>query len=156
MISAKERKLLLGFASIFLTLFVGAVALEIYFYSSIPEPEPGGIRFAVHVFRTSLAGFHLMTPIIFLSLVFARKYIFSTILTSLYGIVFIASYFVRLNGEGALGGEGFYDGRKLLEIYNKSHFFDFAACVFVVTLLIWQISILNRNSGRISVQRSET
>jgi hypothetical protein len=147
MVSTKERKLLLLFASIVLALYVGALAGEIYLYSSTPKPEPGGFNFAVDAPRNNLAGFHLMTPIVFFSLFFARKFIISTILTSLYGLFLTASYWVRLDGKGAFGGEGFYNGRKLLEFYNKSHPFDRVACLFIFIVLIWQISILYRNFG---------
>jgi|SRR5690606_29706376 len=150
MVSTKERKLLLLFASIVLALYVGALASEIYLYSSTPKPEQGRITFAVHEPRNILAGFHLMTPIVFTSLFFARKFIISTILTSLYGLFLTVSYLVRLNGEGALGSEGFYEWRKLLEFYNKSHPFDLVAGVFIITVLIWQISILYRNFGNTS------
>ncbi len=91
-----------------------------------------------------------MTPIVFAALFFARKFIISTVLTSLYGLFLTASYFVRLNGEGFLGGEGIYDGRKLLEFYDKSHPFDLVACLFIFIVLIWQISILYRNFGETS------
>lgn len=150
MISTKERKLLLGFASIVLLLFVVEFAVEIYQYASTPKPVPGGINFAAHGYRNNLAGLHLMTPIVFVSLIFARKFIVSTILTGVYGLVLTTSYFVRLNGEGAYGGEGFYDGKKLLEFYIKSHEFDFVACLFIFIVLIWQISILIRQSGKLS------
>ena len=150
MVSTKERKLLLLFASIALALFIGALSYELYRYASTPKPEPGRITFAVHEPRNILAGFHLMTPIVFASLFFARKFIISTVLTSLYGLFLAASYFVRLNGEGALGGERVYEGRKLLEFYSKSHPFDFVACLFIFIVLIWQISILYRNFGETS------
>jgi len=91
-----------------------------------------------------------MTPIVFVSLIFARKFIVSTILTGVYGLVLTASYFGRLNGDGVYGGEGFYDGRRLLEFYIKSHEFDFFACLFIFTLLVWQISILIRGSRKLS------
>lgn len=150
MISATERKLLLGFACIVLPLYVVAFAGEIYQYASPPKPSPGEIDFSANGYSHDLACFHLMTPVIFVSLIFARKFIVSTILTGVYGIVLTASYFVRLNGEGVYGGDGFYDGRELLEFYIKSHEFDFFACLFIFTLLLWQISIFIRESRKLS------
>jgi len=150
MISTKERKLLLGFATLVLALFFTEVAFEIYHYAIKPTPVPGGISFSAHDYPKKLAGLHLMTPIVFVALIFARKFIVSTILTGVYGLVLSASYFVRLNGESLYGQEGFFDDRKLLEFYVKSHEFDFFACLFILIVLIWQISILIRESRKLS------
>lgn len=99
---------------------------------------------AIDVVRQGLPGLHLMTVPIFVALLFARKYIVSFILTLSYGALMVNSYFLRLDGTGYFGGEGFYDNRPFAEVINKSHGFEFAVAVFIPVLLIWHVSLFMR------------
>lgn len=147
-VSTTERLLLLGLVFAVSMLFAAFFTLDI-----LETDQLIGIRdripFSFDVVGTRVAGFHLMTLVIFIVLVLSRKYVVSTILTGLYGLFLTTSYYFRLDGTGALGGEGFYIN-PLREFVDKSHIFDFVAAVFIAVALIWQLTIWFRSdkSGR--------
>lgn len=141
-ISNVERLILLGFA-----LAISALCLAFFILDVIETEKLIASQrqspFSIDVIRTPLAGFHFMTPIIFVALILSRKYIASTILTGLYGLFMIVGLSERLDGGGAFGGEGFYTDF-FTEIFDKLHTYDFIAVFFILIGLIWQLTIIVR------------
>ena len=153
-ISKKERITLLVFAFLafsFFAFFIWDRAIDSYNNSVVQEQnerraQAGGrpaISFSVDDFRPLPGGFNLLTLFIFLALIRPKKFIVSTSLTILYGVLLLISLFIRLDGEGALGGKDFYSD-PFVELFHKTNIFDYAAGFFILVLLTWQISILWR------------
>jgi hypothetical protein len=144
-IPGREHLVMKLLSALFALVFLASVALE----AGLGAPRwstARSISFAVHDFSTPLAAFHVLSVVVFMSILWARAFRFGFVVCATYLIVLALSLWFRLDGKGAFGSEGFYDDKMIWqEIWNKTHTFDFVAAFFLVILLIWLAHIWVRN-----------
>jgi hypothetical protein len=138
--SKMERYILLLLVSVLLVGLLVAIGFEIAeqlrlraYRSQFPNVSLGGTR-------QSLAGLNLLTIPLFLAVVFARRYIVSTALTLLYLGMLAFGMYLRLDGRGDLGGEGFYQNY-FTEFIAKSHWFEFLLPAVLAVIVMIHIKI---------------
>lgn len=143
-ISKNERSSLLIFAfAAFMFVF------SVIFLDIIETIENQNSAFAIDYVRHTLGGFHLITLFIFLSLLGARKFVFSTLLTSVYFFLIFYAVRIRYEDDVILSSPNLHFFlleevsfiEKILTIFST---YDYIAVFFASTLLFWQISILLR------------
>lgn len=142
-ISAWERRLLILFTSLILCSLLVFFIFDVLDDIKLSQLRAQYPNIAIDVFTVRLAGLNLLLPCIFIAILAAKKYVVSTALTLIYGALVATGFYVRLDGRGGFGSEGFYTDIRT-EIWNKTHPFEFVAVFFIVAVLIWQGSILWR------------
>ena len=131
---------------VFAILFLVSVALEVV--NAMRRSAPAGqIVFAAHDFSPRLALFHVLSLFLCIAILRANAFLIASLVGCLYAVLFTLSAYLTLNGEGALGGLGFYDDKTIWqEISNKAHGFDYVAAIFLTILIPWISSIQVRRA----------
>ena len=137
------------------TILVFALLATIFFLSSFAEDairryqdsvsNHSKINFAVDDPAPRVpAGLNLMTIPILLSLIRPRRFLIPTLLAAIYAGLLLMSFHVRVNGESFFGARIPGDPNFLEELFLKTWIWDYAASGFLIILLPWLFSILNR------------
>jgi len=130
--------LFLFFASPFLTDFVRRYNQRVadeQLQMQHKANNDGRIVANVNVTRGSPvpAGLHLISLLIFLSLVSPKRFYVCTALTILYGWLILASIYFRVDGQAPLGFLG--------ELFIKVQIWDVAGIAFTLGMLMWLTTV---------------
>jgi hypothetical protein len=147
-ISRFERRSLLVLSGIFGVLFIVSLITEIDLNFRAQELNSRFPRLVLHHYRVPLAGLHALSVVLFLSVVFARRYIAAISIALIYSGLVTVGIASRLDGAGVYGGEGFYADRQWLELMVKTHEFDLVSSIFLPVISLWLASIVFRSFRR--------
>lgn len=125
-ISVRERRLLILFTSFVFCSLLVFFTLDILDDIKLYQLRAKYPNIAIDVVTVRLAGLNLFVPFIFIAILAAKKYVVSTVLTLIYGILAATGLYLRIDGTGSFGGEEFYTDITM-EVWNKTHPFEYVA-----------------------------
>ena len=151
LISRTERVLVLVLASGLLVSLLINVGLTIQDHLRMSDLHGRFPQLAVDYPRQSVGALHFLAIPVLLAVVFARKYLASGLLTLLFVALIIFGLYLKLDGTGALEGEGFYSD-VWVEFWAKTYWFEWLGYLSVFGLVLWHIRILTRQYRSVEIQ----
>jgi hypothetical protein len=103
---------------------------------------------AVDYPRQSVAALHFLAIPVFFSVVWAKRHFVSGFLTVLFLVLLGIGLYLRLDGTGALGGEGFYT-EFWTEFWAKTNWIELLAYSSLVGMLLWHLKVITRQYRRV-------
>jgi hypothetical protein len=147
-ISRTERVVILLLASGLLVSLLINLGLTIEDHFRMSEFHARYPNWAVDYPRQSVAALHFLALPVFLAVVFARKYFVSGFLTLAFSMLLLFGLYLKLDGTGALGGEGFYKD-VWEEFLAKTYWFEWLANLSLVGLVVWHLKIFTEQFRRV-------